>query len=821
MRNPIVPRRAVRQACLGAVTCALAAGPALAQQAPAPLPAPQATSRDDTNPYEGRPITEIRFDGLVRVPERFAANQLRVTVARPLEWSLVREDLRRLERIGEFERVEAQVELLSDGSVAVVFIVVEAPTVQAIDVVGNRAISNQEIAGRIGNVVSLVAGVPIDEYRIKQAQRSIEELYRNKGYFQVSVEVDRTELESNGVVLFRVREGERTQITSIKFEGNASYASKLLRPQIKSKTQFLFFNAPIDDQTLDQDVAAIVQFYLNRGHLDARATREIRVSADGHEASVTFIVEEGPQYTLRNVIVQGPKGTPGAEALTVFSESQIRGLFPLKPGDVYSEAAVTAAVHAVRDAYFRLGYVDAFVAREDLRTIESPQVDVRIRISEGSRFRTGLVSVQGNSLTQAKVVRRRVDLRPGQWLDAAALSESERRLFNSGLFERNPAAGSPPKITIQPEDPRYPGSRDVLVEVEETNTGSLNFGAAVSSDAGLIGSVSLVQRNFDVTDFPDSWDELFKGRAFRGAGQTFNITAAPGNELSTYSISLSEPSLLNTDYAGSATAFYREREYTDYDETRFGGITRIGRTFGVRWSGGLSFRTESVDITNIAKSAPDDYYAVQGQSYISSVGVDLTRTTVDDRYKPTKGTRTEFAVDQFGLLLGDYEFTRLAVDHYLFFPLLEDDFGRKTIASITLKSAWIPQDDEAPFFERLYLGGRSFRGFAFRGIGPVGINHKTGEPGDVQVGGDFMFFAGLEVQKPLWQDILAVVAFVDSGTISDDVALDEYRVSVGAGIRIYLPQLGQAPLAFDFGFPVFKQDTDETQLFSFSLDLPF
>ena len=50
--------------------------------------------------------------------------------------------------------------------------------------------------------------------------------------------------------------------------------------------------------------------------------------------------------------------------------------------------------------------------------------------------------------------------------------------------------------------------RDVLVEVKETNTGSLSFGAAVTSDAGLLGQVSLRQRNFDITDFPDSWGEL-------------------------------------------------------------------------------------------------------------------------------------------------------------------------------------------------------------------------------------------------------------------------------------------------------------------------
>jgi outer membrane protein insertion porin family len=65
------------------------------------------------------------------------------------------------------------------------------------------------------------------------------------------------------------------------------------------------------------------------------------------------------------------------------------------------------------------------------------------------------------------------------------------------------------------------------------------------------------------------------------------------------------------------------------------------------------------------------------------------------------------------------------------------------------------------------------------------------------------------------------VAFVDSGTVTDDVGLDQYRVSVGLGVRLYIPQFGPAPLAFDFAVPLLKQESDETQVFSFSAEIPF
>ena len=65
------------------------------------------------------------------------------------------------------------------------------------------------------------------------------------------------------------------------------------------------------------------------------------------------------------------------------------------------------------------------------------------------------------------------------------------------------------------------------------------------------------------------------------------------------------------------------------------------------------------------------------------------------------------------------------------------------------------------------------------------------------------------------------VLFVDSGTVTEDIGFDDYRVSIGFGIRLYIPQFGEVPIAFDFGFPLLKEDTDEEQLISFSAELPF
>ncbi len=832
-------------------------------------------------PYEGSLVTRVRIDGVHRTDEQLLRNNLRTTAGAALDWEVVREDVRTLERLGRFSDIQASVEALGGAGVVVVFAIVEAPIVEDVVVVGNRQLTDEDIREVVRDSVRLASGVPIDEFQIGQAQRAIEDLYRTKGYYQVQVSIDHSELDDAGIVVFRVREGERIKVTSIRFEGNESFVKKELRPNIKTKTASWFNAGPLDDGVLDRDVAQLVRYYKDRGYIDVRASREVTPSPNGKEAIVTFVIDEGRLYTLRSVVVRNTNSgartigflsrdiaasdihavrsaagfaslralglsagqeeglTKAAEEygfevvrgwlveatrrhdrrieepLGVLTPEQVAGVMEIKRGDVYSVDRIRKSVDAIRDAYLKMGYVDASVLQRELRVEGSAEVDLVLNIREGGRYRTGMVHVQGNELTQQKVIRREIQNRPDRWLDATEVEETQRRLNESRLFAPNA------RVTIQPEDPSIPGYRDVLVQIAETNTGRVSFGAAVSSDAGVAGLINLNQRNFDLFDTPDSMDEFVKGRSFRGAGQTFNLMLQPGTEQSVYSVSLTEPYLFESSYSMTTEIFFRDREFQEYDEERYGARLGFGRRFGRRWIGNISVRFESIDLSNIDKGAPVDVFEVEERQEISGLGFNLIRTTADSRFHPSKGARTELGVEQVGALGGDFTFTKFSAEHQVFLTLDEDMLGRKTTLGLETRLGFIPQEDEAPVFERFYLGGRSFRGFRFRGVGPVGIKNNSGKVGDDHVGGDLLFFAGMQVERPMWKDSLAVVGFIDSGTISDDLEIENYRVSVGIGIRLYLAQFGNAPLAFDFGFPVMKESSDETQLFSFSVDLPF
>jgi outer membrane protein insertion porin family len=158
----------------------------------------------------------------------------------------------------------------------------------------------------------------------------------------------------------------------------------------------------------------------------------------------------------------------------------------------------------------------------------------------------------------------------------------------------------------------------------------------------------------------------------------------------------------------------------------------------------------------------------------------------------------------------------------VYVPIQEDFLGRATVANFSGRVGYSPDSpSDVPVFERLNAGGSSFRGFGVRGIGPVGIRNDTGTLGDDQVGGTWELFVGAEIQQPIFNDNFRIVFFTDMGTVTNSPGFDHWRVSVGTGLRLTVPALTPVPLAFDFGFPVLKEPTDDTRIFNFTVEVPF
>jgi len=794
--------------------------------------------------FEDRIISAIEFEGLDRVTEQRVENLIQSTVGELYVAEIVEGDVYTLTHLGEFKFIQADVVLQEDGTVELIYTFREQQIITQISVVGNTMISDNILLA----VTPIMQGLGRDQDAIDRGRRAIMDLYKEQGNYLVEVfpevieygkDVDEftgQRIDESVVLIYKIMEGPRVRVKGMSFFGNHSFTAKELAAEVDTNVSVPFFRrGELNEQVLDADVSSLKRFYINRGFRDVRVSYKNPLSPNDKEAAVVFLIEEGPQYTIGGI--SSDFITIG-DLQPVFTEEQIRGLIPMKKGDVFRQFDINDAVLAINKAYGVLGRIITVDPKQQAiknarrtmfgggKSLEldavsaipfhaepGATVDIVFIITEGVPTRVGVIEIKGNSVTQDKVIRGRISLKPGYPFDVTEANLSEDRLMKTRLF-------NDVKMTIQPADPDNPNIRDLLVEVDESQTGSLNFGMMAGSDSGLFGNISLNQRNFDVLDWPESWEEFWQRKAFIGAGQQFSMAFQPGDKIFNYEISLTDPRFLDTDYSVGGTAGHRRQDYGDYTQNSLFSRFNVGRRFGDIWYGGISLVANRNELTDIDTNVPLEVFNDRGPSTINSLGISVTRTTLKPFIMPTEGSHTRLHIDQFGLPAGDYNFTKLYLTNTSYFAVNRDFLNRVSALRLDSRIGYI-FGGTAPTYEKFYLGGRKLRGFDYRSISPMGTPRVAGGDPTIPVGGDWQFFLGAQYEFPVVDRFLTMVVFCDSGTVLNTPSFDDYRVSIGAGIRMHIPQLGQAPLAFDFGVPVVKQETDKKKIFSFSVQLPF
>lgn len=369
----------------------------------------------------------------------------------------------------------------------------------------------------------------------------------------------------------------------------------------------------------------------------------------------------------------------------------------------------------------------------------------------------------------------------------------------------DPYAGIPSVPPVYIPDTR---TADLEITGYPARTGRLMFGGAVNSDAGVTGQITLDERNFDITRFPRSFQDLASGTAFRGAGQTFRLEAVPGSLFKRYTASFADPNLFGyLPISFGLSAFLFDRRYQDYDEERLGG--RI--SFGYRVTPDLSLSTglnmQNVEVSNLRRNTVEALNDVEGNNEHYTGEFRLTHDTRDSPFQPSEGHFFEFGYE---LAFGKFDYSRFEVENrnYLLLAQRADGSGKQTLSFATRLGF---SGEDTPLFENYFAGGYStMRGFDFRGASPV--------EDTVQVGGRFQWLNALEYMFPITaDDAFRGVAFMDFGTVERDIEInkDNFRVAPGLGLRISIPMLGPAPLAFDFAYPISQSDTDDRRIFSF------
>jgi len=382
------------------------------------------------------------------------------------------------------------------------------------------------------------------------------------------------------------------------------------------------------------------------------------------------------------------------------------------------------------------------------------------------------------------------------------------------LYE-NPAFGSgaalDPFSGMPAPPPTYiPETRTADLEITGTpaRTGRLMLGGAVNSDAGVTGNITLDERNFDILRFPRSFQDLAGGTAFRGAGQTFRLEAVPGSVFKRYTASFADPNLFGyLPISFGMSAFLYDRRFRDYDEERLGGRLSLGYRVTPELSITSGLNLQNVQVGNARIPGVPQLDKVIGNNDLYTGEFRLTHDSRNSPFQPSEGHFFEIGYEK---AFGEFDYSRFEIENrnYLLLTQRADESGKQTL-SFSTRVGFSGAD--TPLFENYFAGGYStIRGFNFRGASPV--------EGGVQVGGRFQWLNTLEYMFPITaDDSFRGVAFTDFGTVEQDIKLraDSFRVAPGVGLRVSIPMLGPAPLAFDFAYPVTKANGDEQRIFSF------
>lgn len=751
-------------------------------------------------PPAGKEIAEVIIQGnRLRTKEEIQSKMVTRAGQRYSEIT-AQEDVGRLLREGWFPTngVQLATNALPDGRISVIVQVTELPSIiQKITYRGADHFS----ADDLNKMTGLKRGSPMSPAFNQAARQSLIRAYHEKGRYWTSVHLSSGNSINDSEVIFDIAEGPVVKVGGVEFmffgPTSGDISTGRLRTQIQSSKALLgMIGGDFNAVMLEQDLSKVAEYYRNLGYLDVRVQRDLIWSADHRSVKITFHIEEGKRYQVEQLNIDGNK---------VYDQTTLLGFTDLRKGDPYDKFVIQADVRRIRDYYGVRGR--PVTVRESLHQSGDSKVHVVYQIEEKEPVRVGDIKVIGNTVTRDNVIRRQLNLYPGQILSFPDLVEAERNLSRLGIFEEDPMQGVRPTVEIERPEVDEP-FKNILVTVKEKPTGSFMIGAGVTSDAGITGSIVVNERNFDITRWPRTFDEILEGRAFRGAGQEFRLEAVPGNIFQRYTVSWREPYLFDSRYSLGVSAYYFTRGYLEYNEDRVGGRVTLGRRITDIWSANFTYRIENVGVFNVSPWAPPEISQDAGHSMLHGLRLGLGRDNRDNFLRPTSGSNFEVAAEE---VLGTFQYPILTAEGTKYWTTHQrkDGSGRHVLA-VRSQVAWA--GDDAPVYERFYAGGfRSLRGFSFRGVGPSvsGFN----------IGGHFSWLNTVEYQIPVMaNDNLYFVGFVDHGTVESSVDIKNYRVTAGLGLRISVPQLlGPVPLALDFGYPINKAPWDQRQIFSFWL----
>ena len=734
----------------------------------------------------GGTISAVQIQGNVRAEPETIRSYLQLKEGQPYDAAAADRSLKALFGTGLF----ADVVIEMQGSTLVVK-VTENPIINRVAFEGNSKIDDDKLRDEVQSRARQV----FTRARVQSDVERILTIYRRSGRYNASVEPKIIKLEQGRVdLVFEINEGDVTGVKRITFIGNEAFSDGTLRGVIRTVEsawwRFLSSDDRFDPDRLNLDRELLRKFYFTEGYADFRvvsAVAELSPNRDGF--FLTFTISEGERYKFGEIEV-----STRFQGLDV---DTLKSYLTMAEGDWFDSSDIEKTVSELTDVVGSLGYAFVEVRPNVRRNKDTKTVDLSFEIQEGPRVYVERINISGNTRTLDKVIRREFRLAEGDAFSSAKLRRSQERLRALGFFE---------KVDVSAAPGSAPDRTNLEVQVVEQSTGEISFGAGYSTTAGIVGDISIKERNL------------------LGKGQEVRLGLSIGTLSTNIDFSFTEPYFLDRNMAAGFDIFRTSNDrqnVANYSDSAIGFALRSGWAYTEHTRQIVRYTLRQSNIYNVQPWASPVVQAQAGYSTVSEVSETLTWDTRDSRLNTTKGWLLRNTIAVAGAI-GTEQYARTTADA-VYFQSIFDEFviavGGSLGVVVPISNTYIKLNN------LFFLGGDTLRGFAVAGVGPRDAGTTDA------LGGQYFYTTTAELSFPLYgipkEFGLQGKAFVDTGSLWGNQAenfgasvLDSQLMRVGTGIGVqWISPFG--PIRVDYSFPVVKESWDKTQNFRFSFGTRF